>query len=328
MKTVRWGLLSTANINRQLIPAIRASRRGKLAAVASRDLHKAQAYAREWKIPHAFGGYEQMLESGEIDAVYIGLPNHLHAEWSLRAMQAGLHVLCEKPFAIHLEDVEAMIATSRQTGRVLAEAFMYRHHPQTKIVGEFVHSGRLGQVSAIQGAFTFAMGSRDNVRLAPEMGGGALWDIGVYPMSYAQFIYGGPPLEVFGMQSLGDTGVDENFAGQMRYPGGGFAQFTCSFQRPYHTFIEICGSEGRLYLNRPFNNIDDGTSLVTFYPKHGQPQNLRIPEQELYLGEVEDMHAAILDGAPSYLTLQETRDHVRTVLALYESARTASVISL
>ena len=131
-----------------------------------------------------------------------------------------------------------------------------------------------------------------------------------------------------GMQQLGDSGVDENFVGQMRYPGGAFAQFTCSFQRPFHTYIEIAGSEGRLHINRPFTGMEGGESIVTFYPGDGEPQVIPVPEAALYLGEVEDMHAAILDGQPGYLKLGETRDHVRTVLALYESARTENIVTL
>jgi predicted dehydrogenase len=328
MKNVRWGLLSTAYINRKLIPAIRASKRGELVAVASRSTEKAQEYSHGWDIPLAFGSYEAMLESNEIDAVYISLPNHLHATWSIRAMQTGVHVLCEKPFATSLDEVDKMIEASDETVRVLAEAFMYRHHPQTKIVGEFVRNGNLGQVTVIQGAFSFALRGRDNVRLVPEWGGGALWDIGVYPMSYAQYIYGGPPEAVFGMQWVGDTGVDENFVGQMSYPNKGFAQLTCSFQRPFHTYIEIAGTKGRLYINRPFSGMEGGQGVVAFHPDEGEPQVIPVPDKELYLGEVEDMHAAILDGNPNYLKLEETRDHVRTVLALYDSARTGKVVSL
>ena len=154
---IRWGLVSTANINRRVIPAIRLSERGELAAVASRTSESAQQYAENWDISLAFSSYQEMLESGSIDAVYIGLPNHLHTEWSIKAMQAGLHVLCEKPFALTLEDVDAMITVQKQTGMVLAEAFMYRHHPQTKVVGDLVHSGRLGEVTVFRGVFNFSM---------------------------------------------------------------------------------------------------------------------------------------------------------------------------
>jgi predicted dehydrogenase len=325
--TVRWGLLSTANINRRLIPPIQASPRGTLAAVASRDLAKARAYAAQWNIPLAFGSYQEMLDSGKVDAVYISLPNHLHAEWTIRALQAGVHVLCEKPFALSLDEVDRMIAASQESGRVLAEAFMYRHHPQTKIVGEWVRSGRLGEITQVWGVFNFQIGARNDVRLVPEYGGGSLWDVGVYPMSFAQYVYSSPPEQVFGMQWTGDTGVDETFVGQMRYPKGGLAQIACSVRNPFNIQMEIIGREGRLSLNRPFTAVDDDRHLL-FYPKVGKMQEIPVPEQELYIGEVEDMHAAILDGAPTYLTLAETRDHVRTVLALYESARNRQVVNL
>jgi len=320
MNKVRWGLLSTANINRKLIPAIRASEQGELVAVASRDPDKARAYAAEWDIPQAFGSYQAMLDSGQVDAIYNSLPNHLHAEWSIRAMQAGVHVLCEKPFAVTLDEVDRMIDASRQTGRVLTEAFMYRHHPQTKIVGDWVRAGKLGEVTVVRGVFNFAIAGREDVRLIPEFGGGSLWDVGVYPMSFAQYVFGGLPEEVSGLQWLGDTGVDETFVGQMRYPGGGLAQVACSFRTPFHIHVEIIGTLGRINLTRPFTALDDGRSL-TFHPDEGKAQEIPVPEKELYIGEVEDMHAAILEHAAPYLTLQETRNHVRTVLALYQSAQ-------
>jgi xylose dehydrogenase (NAD/NADP) len=327
MSKVRWGLLSTANINRVLIPAIRASERGELAAVASRDLKKADKYAKEWDIPQTFGGYQEMLDSGQVDAVYISLPNHLHAEWSLRALQAGVHVLCEKPFATSMAETEAMIAASQETGKVLAEAFMYRHHPQTKTLGEWVRSGRLGEIILVRSVFNFKLTQRENVRLVPEFGGGALWDIGVYPMSIAQYVYGETPYAVFGMQWLGEQGVDETFIGQMLYSGDRMAQISCSFRSPFYTHAEVIGTEGRLALNAPFKADVEEAEMV-FYPREGGPQVVDVPQKELYAGEVEDMHAAILDGADPYLSLDETRDHMRTALALYESANSGAAVEL
>jgi len=327
MDTVRWGLLSTAAINSRLITPIRLSKRGVLAAVASRDEAKAKSYAQTWEIPLAFGSYQSMLDSGQIDAVYISLPNHLHAEWTIRALNAGVHVLCEKPFAITLNEVDRMIAASQRSGRVLAEAFMYRHHPQTKLVGEWVKSGRLGEISAVRGVFNFAISGRDDIRLAPAMGGGSLWDVGCYPLSFAQYVYGEAPQDVFGMQWTGDTGVDETFAGQMQYTGDRMAQITCAFRTPFYTQFEIIGTLGRIVVERPFTNQQD-SPFFTVYPKEGQPNKILVPLVELYQGEVEDMHAAILDGAKPYLTLQETRNHVRTLLALYESAASGEAVKL
>ncbi len=326
MKKVRWGLISTANINRKLIPAIRAAERGTLAAVASRDIEKAKAYARQWDIPQAFGSYQEMLDSGKVDAVYISLPNYLHAEWSIKAMQAGVNVLCEKPFGISMEEVDAMIAASQKTGKVLMEGFMYRHHPQTKLIGEWVRSGKLGRIVLVRGNFSFKLTNPKDVRMIPEYGGGALWDIGVYPLSFAQYIYGCAPIAVSAMQYLGETGIDETFVGHAVYPGNGYAEISCSFRTPFHTSIEVLGEEGQLTLTRPFTYVDN--NRLTFIPNEGEPQEIEVEKKELYLGEIENMNAAILDGQPQYLTLAETRDHIRTALALYEAARTGSDVLL
>ncbi len=326
MTEVRWGLLSTANINRHLIPAIRASRRGDLVAVASRTQERADEYAQEWDIPTAFGSYDQLLQSGAVDAVYIGLPNHLHAEWTIRALRSGLHVLCEKPFTLSLKEMDAVIDAAAETGKVVAEPFMYRHHPQTKLLGEWVQDGRLGDVRLVRGVFSFIVRQRDNVRLVAEYGGGSLWDIGVYPISFAQYVFGGPPTHVSGFQMLGDTGVDEMFTGQLRYAGDRLAQVSSSLCTTQHTAFEIVGTEGRLHLSRPFVGVEAGR--ITYHPAQGQPEILEVPDKALYLGEVEDMHAAILDGAEPYLSLQETRDHIRTTLALYAAARSGQIIEL
>ena len=337
MTSIRWGLLSTANINRKVIPAIRESQRSKVSAVASRSQVKAEEYAEKWNIPAAFGSYEEMLGSGEVDVVYISLPNHLHAEWTIKALQSGVHVLCEKPFATSMDDVEAMINTSRETGIVLAEAFMYRHHPQTKLVGEWIHDGRLGDITLIRGTFNYQLPNEQrqpnnlNVRLVPEFGGGSLWDVGIYPLSFTQFLMGGPPTWVFGSQLLTETGVDDMFAGQMGYsfePGSEvLAQISSSFIAPYHTFMEIVGTEGRLYLNRPFNSMNK-EQVILLTDKKGKTKRVKAPKKSLYLGEVEDMEAAILDGTTPYLGLEETRNHVRTALTLYESAQTGQVVHL
>jgi len=336
MDTIRWGLLSTAKINRSLIPAIREAKRSELVAVASRSLESAEKYAREWEIQQAFGSYDEMLESGEVDAVYIGLPNHLHAEWTIKALEAGMNVLCEKPFATSLDDVDAVITASDKFGKVAAEAFMYRHHPQTRIVKELVQEGKLGQITLIRGAFEFKMGPKGrkpgslNVRMVQEFGGGCLWDVGIYPLSYIQFLMEGPPDWVYGSQELGPTGVDEVFAGQMGFRtenGEVLAQISCSFNTPRHTFLEIVGTEGRLYLSRPFT-IMDRKAQVIFTDHKDKSKEIQIPKKSLYLGEVEDLQNAILDGSPTLISLKETRNHVRTALALYESANTGHTVRM
>ncbi|MEJ2747915.1 MAG: Gfo/Idh/MocA family oxidoreductase [Anaerolineae bacterium] len=327
MNKVRWGLLCTANINRRVIPVIRMSARGELVAVASRSQEKADAYAAQWEIPQTFGSYQAMLESDAVDAVYISLPNHMHAEWSIKAMRQGKHVLCEKPMALTLAEVDEMTAVAQQTGMKLAEAFMYRHHPQTKIVGDWIRNGRLGEIALVRGHFSFLIEDRGDVRLVPEWGGGCLWDVGVYPLSFAQFVMGGPPQQVWGRQWLGASGVDEIFSGQMDYGNGRIAQISSGFRVPFHTQIEIIGTKGRLTLNRPFVGIEKGRQLLFHHPDD-TVEEIAVPEKELYLGEIEDMHAAILDGQSNYLSLTETRNHVRTVLSLYKSAQSDQIVYL
>lgn len=241
-------------------------------------------------------------------------------------MRAGKHVLCEKPFALSLEEVDEMTAVSQETGLVLAEAFMYRHHPQTKIIGEMVRNGRVGQVQLVHAVFNFRLTNPDNVRLVPEYGGGCLWDVGVYPVSLAQYIMGGPPEWVFGRQQVGETGVDLFFAGQLGYGNGRIAQISSSFSSPFYTMTEILGTEGSLLVTRPFIKQDEGQVIYT--PANSEPEEIAIPNEYLYLGEVADMHDAILSEQPNYLTLAESRNHVKTVLALYESAQTQQVVYL
>jgi D-xylose 1-dehydrogenase (NADP+, D-xylono-1,5-lactone-forming) len=324
MKKIRWGLLSTANINRRLIPAIRASKRGILNAVASRDFEKAKAYAGDWNIPLCFGSYEEMLTSGEVDAVYISLPNHLHAEWTIRALNAGIHVLCEKPFALKMDETDQMIRASRETGNYLAEAFMYRHHPQTKMTLEWIRAGTLGDITLMVGSFSFYMkNGAGNIRLTQDAGGGSLWDVGVYPLSFAQLVFGKIPEEVYGVQWLGSSNVDESFAGQMYYGNGQVAQISSSFRIPFQTAITIHGTKGRLEITRPFLNMHEGQMIFT--PSEGDAQKIRVPKMDPYLGEVEDLHDAVLNHQPQLLTLEETRGHMRTALALYDSAQTGKL---
>ena len=327
MSKIRWGLLSTANINRRLIPAIRASERGELVAIASRSLASAKAYAREWEIPQAFGGYQAMLDSDRIDAVYISLPNHLHAEWSIRALQAGKHVLCEKPLAISVEQVDRMLAASQSSGKVLAEAFMYLHHPQTSVARQWLQAGNLGEICSLNALFNFRIENPDNVRLVSEYGGGSLWDVGIYPVSLAMTLLGGLPEWVAASQWLGPSGVDEHSSGLLAFSGGIQAQVTSSFLSPFYTRAEILGTEGRLVFNRPFIGMEDNRRL-TFHPADGEPLEIPVPDKPLYLGEVEDMHAAILDGRPQYLPLARSREWIQVLTALYQAARERTVVPI
>ncbi len=324
-RVLNWGLLSTARINRALIPPLRASRRNRLAAVASRNQAAAEAYAREWNISLALGSYEALINHTEIDVIYVSLPNHLHAEWSIKALRAGKHVLCEKPLALTLGEVDAMIAASQETGKVLTEAFMYRHHPQTLKVKQILDSGALGKLQMIKGAFTFTLARSGDIRLKKEMGGGSLWDVGCYPVSYARMLVGKEPLEVFGWQAKGAGGIDETFVGQMRFPDDVYAQFDCGFKSPPRAYMEIVGAEGVLQIPQPFK---PGSAERIHLTKRDKTEIVEIEGQELYLGEVEDLADAIVLGAPPRISLADSRGNTATLLALIRSAELGKPVSL
>ena len=324
-KPLNWGLLSTANINRALIKPLRASPRNRLAAVASRTQASAEAYAKDWRIPKAHGSYQALLDDPQIDVIYNPLPNHLHAEWSINALEAGKHVLCEKPFALTLAEVDAMIAAAQKTGKVLAEAFMYRHHPQTLKVKELVESGAIGKLQLIRGSFTFSMKRDVDIRLDPAIGGGSIWDVGCYPISYARLIAGSDPLEVYGQQVTGSTGIDDSFFGQMKFANGVYAQFDSGFRTPYRTHLEVVGSEGTITVPSPFK---PGLNEKITLHREDKTEVIKIPRQELYIGEVEDMTDCILTGKTPRMTLADSRGNIATILALLESTKTSKPVHL
>src|SRR5262245_56867973 len=206
-KQFQWGLLSTAKINGAILAAMPNSARGEMLAVGSRDLEKAKAYAAEQKIPRAYGSYEALLADPDVSVVYIGLPNGLHAEWTIQALQAGKHVLCDKPFALSVADVDAMHAAARAAGRVVAEAFMYRHHPRVRKAKALADSGAIGAPRLLTSHFSFTLPREYNVRWDAALGGGALWDLGCYPVSVARFFFGAPE-RVEGWQVLSPSNVD------------------------------------------------------------------------------------------------------------------------
>ena len=324
-KILRWGLLSTARINARLIPPLNASKRNRLAAVASRSQATADAYAREWKIPRALGSYDALLNDPEIDVIYNPLPNSLHAEWTIKALRAGKHVLCEKPMAVTVEEADAIIAASKETGKVVAEAFMYRHHPQTLKIKEMVDDGSLGKLQLIKSSFTFVLTHEGDVRLDKAMGGGSIWDLGCYPISYARTMIGAAPLEVFGWQVTGPTGIDMSFIGQMRFPNDVHAQFDCGFASPEHSFVEIVGTEGTLNIPVPFQ---PGKKEKIYFTHGKKTDTIEIKGQELYIGEVQDMADAILLGKPPRISLEDSRVNTATILALLKSAQSGKVIAL
>ena len=314
-KTLNWGLLSTARINRSLIPALRASKRNHLLAVASRSKESAVAFASKWKIPRTHSSYEALLADPEIDVIYNPLPNHLHAEWTIKGVEAGKHVLCEKPLALSVDEVDAIAAAAQKYGRVVAEAFMYRHHPQTLKAQELVQNGSLGTPKLLRGSFTYVMEFEGNIRSDPSMGGGCLWDVGCYPVSYMRALLGTEPLEVFGWQVTGPTGIDDSFFGQLHFSGDAVGQFDSSFVIPFHAYMEFVGSEGTLIIPQPYK---PGLNEKLFLVRDGKTETVKVKGQELYLGEVEDMADAILLGKSPRISLGDSRANVATLKALLE----------
>lgn len=327
LSMVRWGLLSTAWINDAIIPAIAMSPRSELIAVASRTQEKVDKYAQKHGIPRAYGSYVELLADSDIDAVYISLPNSLHAEWIVKAAQAGKHVLCEKPLVISLDEFDAIEAAAREFKVVVFEAFANLHHPSIRHALELVRSGALGDIQFINGwgYFKLPADDVDNIRLKPELGGGSLWDVGVYPVSLAITFAGvGAPVEVWGSQITGDTGVDIAFAGQMRFANGVTAQISSGIYSPPSTGLVIVGEDGALELRYPTIplHVSDQEMEIEHTTSSGGNNTIIIPVTNPYQMEVDAIAACILDGAQPVVPLSDSREFLITNLALYESANT------
>lgn len=319
---MKWGLLSTARINRRLIPAIRAADRAELHAVASRDLTRAERYAAEWDIPRAHGSYLGLLEDPEIDVVYISLPNSLHAEWAVCAAQVGKHVLCEKPLALSVAECELIAEAGGANGVVIAEGVMSLYHPLLHRARQLVNDGAIGEVILVRGAFSFPLKRPKDVRWEPGLGGGSLWDVGSYPVSFIRWIAGDPD-EVFGWQILGETGVDSGFAGLLRYESGVLGSFECGFQGQLRLRAEIVGADGVLVVERPYVLNEESQVVLT----RGDSQEvITLPAADPYQCEVESLTAAVLEGAPLAVSLASSRANVSTLVALYESARSGRAV--
>ncbi len=339
-KQACWGLLSTARINERLIPAIRASGRSELLAVASRSDERAQAYAKQWDIPHAYGTYEQMLDDPAIDVIYLSLPNHLHAEWAIKCAEAGKHVLCEKPIAITTEEVDRMAQAAEKNGVIIQEAAMMRFHPQTRYLRELVAKRIIGDVRLIRGVFTFILDNQGDIRLNPSMGGGSLWDLGSYCVSFARTVLQAEPVEVSAYQISGDSGVDLSFSAQMHFPTGTLVHFFSSFQSFAHIEADFLGTEGRIYADIPWvNHIGasasvrvtrsgdvEGTSTFSDSVEGHTTDTKRYENINAYQCEVDSIVESVLNGAEPVISLADSWNNIVTIVALHESARTGKPV--
>jgi predicted dehydrogenase len=334
---LRWGLVSTAGINRALIGPIRQASRSDLVAVASRSAERAEAYAEAWDIPQAYGAYEAMLDDPEIDAVYIALPNTLHAEWTIKAAEAGKHVLCEKPIVPTLEELDAVESAAKNNDVTVFEAFMYLHHPQTLKAQAIIAEGGLGRVQLIQSWFSFYLPPEqsDNIRLNPDLAGGSLWDVGVYPnslaitMANAAMHAEGPPSSIWAQQIVGETGVDVTMIGQMQFRDGPVGQISSGFRMPFRAGALIVGDEATLTIPQPWKpGMNDKASEMVLSRRQGGDETLTFAPVDPYLCEVQAMEACALDGAEPVVPLSRSRSFLRSVLALYQSARTGQIVKV
>lgn len=323
-KKLRWGILGTGNIARQFCQGVAGAERCVLAAVGSRSVGSARSFAAEHRIPTAHPGYQALVADAEVDAVYVALPNTLHLQWTLAALEAGKHVLCEKPLALSAAQAEQMFDAASSQGLLLMEGFMYRCHPLIRQALERVASGAVGQVRLVRTSFCYAARSVEhNIRFAPELGGGALLDVGCYCVDFSRLVAGAEPSSVQLVSQRHASGVDRAVAGLMEFPGGVLAQFSCAMDVQADNAAQICGDQGHLVLPVPWKpgavgaqytirrqtppRMDGGGSApepVTRQVDAGKP---------LYALEADDFAAAVLDGATPAMSPQDSLGTARAL---------------
>jgi predicted dehydrogenase len=315
VEPVRWAILSTARINRRVIPHLHESPCCELVAVASRTQDRADEYARTWSIPRAHGSYEALLEDSEVEAVYISLPNGPHVEWSSRFLEAGKHVLCEKPLARDPQDVERAFDAADRAGRLLMEAFMWRHHPQTARFVELVSGGAIGELRLVRASFSFRIDRDDDVRLAPALAGGALMDVGCYCVSGARLL-AGEPLWASAQQVLGPSGVDVRLVGTLVLAGGVLAQLDCAFDLPLREELEAIGSAGSLRAAWPWTVREPGLEL-----RRGDAvERIEVERASSYRRQADNFSRAVRGLEPQLLGRDDALGQARALDALYRAA--------
>jgi len=322
MTPLKLGILSTGDINRLVIPGAHDSEKVDLVAVASRDQQRAEEYARTWEIPRAYGSYKELLDDDEIEAVYISLPNNLHCQWSIRAVEAGKHVLCEKPMSRRAHDVEEAFDAAERSGRILTEAFMYRHNPQTRRLRQLVDEGAIGEVRVIRACFSYALFDTENIRLRTDVEGGSLMDVGCYCVNGSRLL-GGEPELVYGQQLIGPSGTDWVFTGTMRFPSGVFALFDCGTTLPERDELEAIGTEGSLFLEDPWHAHDPGIELR----RDGNVERIELEYEDSYRLELENLSDAIRGEAEPLLGREDAVGNARAIEALFASADSGTTVS-
>jgi D-xylose 1-dehydrogenase (NADP+, D-xylono-1,5-lactone-forming) len=315
---VRWGILSTARINDKLLAGAREAEGVEVVAVGSRDRERGQAFADRHGIGRVHESYEALLADDDVQAIYIPLPNSLHVPWSVKALEAGKHVLCEKPLARRAADVEAAFDAAERAGRILMEAFMWRYHPQTEAVQRLV--GEIAPLRVVRAAFgfTIAEGDTGNVRLQGDLEGGALMDVGCYCVSALRLLCGEPE-HVSGAAVMGGNGVDVRFAGALRFPGDVLGIFDCGFDVPPSGSLEVVGAGGTLLAQDPWHGLSPGLALT----RPGEaPEPMTVVAANPYRAELEDVSRAIRGGGDPRLGRDDALGQARAIEMLYAAAET------
>jgi predicted dehydrogenase len=311
---MKLGLLSTARINELLVAGARQTAGIDVVAIGSRDRARAEAQAQALGIPRAHDSYEALLADPDVDAVYVALPNSLHVEWSLRALQAGRHVLCEKPLSRHPDDVARAFDAAERGGLVLAEGFMWRHHPQARRLIELLE--QIGELRLIRASFSFLLERAGDVRLSGALDGGALMDVGCYCVSAARLL-AGEPLAVSAQQVRGGDGVDMRLTGLLRFAGDVLATIDCGFDLAARDELEVSGTHGVLRLDDPWHSRNPDIEL--FRPD-GSIERIAIERLDPYACELQDFAAAVAGERPPRYGREDALAQARTIAALYASA--------
>jgi D-xylose 1-dehydrogenase (NADP+, D-xylono-1,5-lactone-forming) len=323
VEAVKWGIVSTAHINRLLIPGAKASPEVELVAVASRDRSRAEQYARQWEIERAYGSYEELLADDEIEAVYISLPNNLHVEWSIRSLEAGKHVLCEKPLSRDPAAAESAFDAAERAGRLLSEAFMYRHNPQTKRLRELVRDGAIGELRLVRAAFSYGLYDEENIRLRPELEGGSMMDVGCYCVSGSRLL-AGEPERVYGEARIGPTGTDWVFGGTMRFANDVIGLVDCGTALVERDELEAIGSEGSLFADDPWHCKVPGIELR----RDDGVERIEVERADSYRLELENVSEAIRGEAELLLGREDAVGQARAIEALWRSATSGQAVPL
>jgi xylose dehydrogenase (NAD/NADP) len=321
--SVAWGILSTAKINQKFLEGVSDSTELDVVAVASRSRESAEHYAREHDIDRAHGSYERLLEDPEVEAVYIPLPNSMHIEWTIRALQHGKHVLCEKPLSRRPDEVARAFEVAQEHDRLLSEGFMYRHHPQTRRLAELVRDRAVGELRLIRAAFSFPLPAPENVRLNAALDGGALMDVGCYCVNGARLL-AGEPQQVTAQEIKGGDGVDVGFVATMTCPDDVLVHFDAGMSFAARDELEVVGTEGSLLLDDPWHCVNPVIQLH----RGSETERIEIERVNAYRLEAENLSAAIRGEQPLLLGREDALEQARCIAALYEAAETGQTVAL